>query len=144
MRWPCALMECAHTCVRVALDNHVCACALLCATAQNDLVDANSVDTFTLKEVVAKLHTAGVTQVMYMGTKPAPDAKKLHSKCRQHDALLREHSTALARGVPGTGQPPPFVIVEACASFEALRNNKTLHEKDKLRFSAVGHGHWNV
>ena len=54
--------------------------------------------------------------------------------------LLLLSDPVMARGVPGTGQPPPFVSVEACASFEALRNNKTLHEKDKLRFSAVGHG----
>jgi len=104
---------------------------------ENDLAEGDSpAQVFrNFQKIVTKL-TASGADVVYLGTKPEPSTKNLHSKYRQYDALIREYYEQ---------QPQKnLVMIDVYPSFVELGNPRNLYARDKLHLSKNGYGYWNT
>eukprot|EP00587_Corethron_hystrix_P008938 CAMPEP_0113308080 /NCGR_PEP_ID=MMETSP0010_2-20120614/6661_1 /TAXON_ID=216773 ORGANISM="Corethron hystrix, Strain 308" /NCGR_SAMPLE_ID=MMETSP0010_2 /ASSEMBLY_ACC=CAM_ASM_000155 /LENGTH=305 /DNA_ID=CAMNT_0000163049 /DNA_START=161 /DNA_END=1075 /DNA_ORIENTATION=+ /assembly_acc=CAM_ASM_000155 len=119
------------------LDDHTPLWTVL-VCGENDLGDDSVGKTFkNFKKVIKKIIKSG-SRVLYIGTKPEPDTKNLHSEYRKYDQKIRKYANSLAAGE----DDPPLVMVDSYKGFEDLGNPKSLYDKDKLHLSNEGYDYW--
>mmetsp|Transcript_8329 Transcript_8329/g.10467 ORF Transcript_8329/g.10467 Transcript_8329/m.10467 type:complete len:388 (-) Transcript_8329:479-1642(-) len=109
---------------------------------ENDLAYGESVDkTFQdFESVVAKIVKKGA-RVIYMGTKPEPGTKKLHSDYEKYDAKIRAKATGMAATADTI---PPLVMVDVYPVFDVIERDEPgeLYKGDNLHLSKYGYAYW--
>jgi len=107
---------------------------------ENDLFDQSVSATFSdFKVIIGKIIASGA-QAIYVGTKPEPSTKSIHSKYQNYDALIREYADSLAI----LNSSPTLVMIDVYPAFINLGNPKSLYDKDRLHLSSQGYGYWNT
>jgi len=114
---------------------------LVLVCGENDLSSASVAKTFSRFEDIVAAANAEGARVLYLGTKPEPSTSELHDEYQQYDALIKEHAAHLADGAASS--PPPLVMVDVYAGFEALGNPNSLYAADRLHLSSEGYALWD-
>lgn len=111
---------------------------------ENDLWGQSVTKTFDdFMKVVDEIVATGA-RVIYMGTKPEPDTKSLHSKYRSYDAKIRAKAIEMSTASPK--RPPPLVMVDVYPIFDAIEDSDPglLYRNDDLHLSNAGYSYWNT
>lgn len=106
---------------------------------ENDLYDQSASATFDDFEVVIGKIIGSGARALYLGTKPEPSTKGLHSKYQSYDAKIREYAETLAVD----NSSPPLVMVDVYPAFVELGNPRDLYSGDGLHLSK-GYDYWNI
>jgi len=112
---------------------------------ENDLDGKSVAKTFKdFMNVVTKIVRTG-SRVIYMGTKPEPRTKGIHSKYREYDAKIRAKAKEMATSTI-SNQPPPLVMVDVHPVFKDIEMETpgVLYKKDRLHMSKKGYSYWNT
>merc|ERR1712224_73606 len=104
---------------------------------ENDLAEGDSpAQVFrNFQKLVTKITESGAS-VVYLGTKPEPSTKRLHSKYRSYDALIREYYEQQ--------ETKNLVMIDVYPSFVELGNPRNLYARDRLHLSKNGYNYWNL
>lgn len=107
---------------------------------ENDLYDSGVNKTFKkFQKIVEEIKSSG-SRVLYIGTKPEPETKRIHSKYQKYDRKIRAYAASLA--IANGDDAPPLVMVDSYRGFEDLGNPIDLYYKDKLHLSNEGYSLW--
>jgi len=88
------------------------------------------------KSVLNEFKAAGV-RMIYLGTKPERDSRKLWKKYRQYDQKVRKLVQKLAKDAS-----PPLVMIDSYKGFMDIGNSKSLYKNDQLHLSNLGYAYW--
>lgn len=122
------------------VDKHMPSIVVL-VCGENDLPGRNVNRIFKdFSKVVEKTFALGVGRILYFGTKPEPDTKKLHKRYQKYDQLIRENLVNNQENKDGS-----FVMIDVYPAFVELGNKRNLYDKDGLHLSNnKGYKLWNA
>lgn len=110
---------------------------------ENDLWGQSATATFKdFMNLVNEIVDTGA-RVLYMGTKPEPGTKRIHSKYRSYDAKIRAKATEMAAA--SSNQSPPLIMVDVYPVFDTIQKDDpgALYQRDKLHLSKYGYSYWD-